>query len=72
MVTLLTLNAYLKERELPITGSQLLEEFQQVGEFFEARSSRKKASTSVCPHIDTSKPAEDVIAEVSENDDEER
>ena len=49
-----------------------LEEFQQVGEFFEARSSRRKASMSVNPHIDTSKPAEDVAAEVSEDADEER
>ena len=66
------MNAYLKERELSITGSQLLEEFQQVGEFFEARSSKRKASTSVHPHIDTSKPVENVTAEVSEDTDEER
>jgi K+-transporting ATPase c subunit len=72
VVTLWNLNAYLKERELSIRGSQLLEEFQQVGEFFEARPSRRKASTSVHPYIDTSKPAENVITEVSEDADEER
>lgn len=49
-----------------------LEEFQQVGEFFEARSSRRKASTSANPHIDTSKSAEDVTAEVSDDGGEER
>jgi hypothetical protein len=69
VVTLWTLNAYVKGRELSITGSQLLE-LQQVDELFEARSSRRKASKSVHPHIDTSKPAEDVTAEVCEDTDE--
>lgn len=71
MVTLWNLNTYLKERELSIRGSQLLKEFQQVGEFFEARSSRRKTSTSVHLYVDTSKPTENVTTAISEDNDEE-
>jgi nucleolar protein TMA23 len=49
-----------------------LEEFQQVGEFFEARSSRRKLSPTASPHIDTSKPIEDVTAQGAEDTEQER
>jgi nucleolar protein TMA23 len=45
-----------------------LGEFRQVGEFFEVRSARRRAS----PDGDFLKPVEDVMAEVAENADEER